>query len=162
MVNPVKGFPIQKGFNQLLEPFLYLLKNKSSRHHCASTFSGNNMLKLETSTDLAKRLDLSTDPEILGFSLWYEKGEKKGFIHKFKFKFDTTNADRNSFAFSALKAPTAKTAPESYMYDLDTAIMIQGVFKWFTEVTPQLHYVYSVENKGKTQLGTALVQKILS
>lgn len=146
----------------MLEPFLYLLNNKSYPHHYASTFSGNNMLKIETPTDLAKRLGLSNDPEILGFSLWYEKGEKKGFIHKFKFKFDTINGDRNSFAFSALKAPTAKTAPESYIYDLDTAIMIQGVFKWFTEVTPQLHYVYSIEKNGKTQLGTALVQKILS
>lgn len=120
------------------------------------------MLKLESPNDLAKRLNLSTDPEILGYSLWYEKGEKSGFIHKFKFKFDSTNGDRNSFGFSVLKAPTAKTAPESYIYDLDTAIMIQSVFKWFTEVTPQLHYVYSAQKNGKTQLGTALVQKILS
>lgn len=120
------------------------------------------MLKLESPNDLAKRLNLSTDPEILGYSLWYEKGEKSGFIYKFKFKFDSTNGDRNSFGFSVLKAPTAKTAPESYIYDLDTAIMIQSVFKWFTEVTPQLHYVYSAQKNGKTQLGTALVQKILS
>lgn len=120
------------------------------------------MLKLESTTDLAKRLDLSTEPEILGYSLWYEKGDKQGFIHKFKFKFDSVNGDRNSFGFSVLKAPTAKTAPESYIYDLDTAIMIQSVFKWFTEVTPQLHYVYSAQKNGKTQLGTALVQKILS
>lgn len=120
------------------------------------------MLKLETSTELAKRLDLSSDPEILGFSLWYEKGEKAGFIHKFKFKFETTNGDRNSFAFNVIKAPTAKTLPDSYIFDLETAIMIQGIFKWFTEVTPQLHYVYSAQIKGKTHLGTALVHKILS
>lgn len=120
------------------------------------------MLKLETPSDLAQRLELSSEPEILGYSLWYEKGDKAGFVQKFKFKFDSTNGDRNSFAFNVLKAPTAKTTPDSYIFDLDTAIMIQGVFKWFTEVTPQLHYVYSVENKGKTQLGTALVQKILS
>lgn len=120
------------------------------------------MLKLETPTDLAKRFNLPSDPEILGYALWYEKGEKSGFIHKFKFKFDVTNGDRNSFAFNVIKAPTAKTSPDTYIFDLDTAIMIQSVFKWFTEVTPQLHYVYSAQIKGKTQLGTALVQKNLS
>lgn len=120
------------------------------------------MLKLESPNDLAKRLNLSTDPEILGYSLWYEKGEKSGFIHKFKFKFDSTNGDRNSFGFNVIKVPTAKTSPDTYIFDLDTAIMIQSVFKWFTEVTPQLHYVYSAQKNGKTQLGTALVHKILS
>lgn len=120
------------------------------------------MLKLETPHDLARRLDLPNDPDILGYALLYEKGDKVGFIQKFKFKFDSLNGDRNSFGFSILKTPTIKTPAESYIYDLDTALMVQGIFKWFTEVTPQLHYVYNTQANGKTVLSTALVQRILS
>lgn len=120
------------------------------------------MLKLENSTDLETRLQLSSTPEILGYALWYEKCDKVGFINKFKFKFDSVNGDRNSFGFSVLKAPTNKTPADGYIYDLDTAIMVQSVFKWFTEVTPQLYYVYINQVNDKTILSTALVQKILS
>lgn len=120
------------------------------------------MLKLETPTDLETRLQLPNAPEILGYALWYEKCDKVGFINKFKFKFDSINGDRNSFGFNVVKAPTNRTPADGFIYDLDTAIMVQGVFKWFTEVTPQLHYVYTNQVNGKTILATALVQKILS
>lgn len=120
------------------------------------------MLKLETPVNLETRLQLPNTPEILGYALRYEKCDKVGFINKFKFKFDSINGDRNSFGFNVVKAPTNRTPADGYIYDLDTAIMIQGVFKWFTEVTPQLHYVYTNQVNGKTIMATALVQKILS
>lgn len=120
------------------------------------------MLKLESPSDLAARLELPNEPDILGYALWYKKGEKEGFVQKFKFKFDAVNSDKNSFGYTVLKSPTNKTDADSYIYDLDTAIMVQGIFKWFTEVSPQIHYVYTIQEKGKTVLQTEIVQKVLS
>ncbi|EOZ8645353.1 hypothetical protein ACQWTT_001104 [Acinetobacter baumannii] len=116
------------------------------------------MLRLENPADLAKRLGLSIEPDILGFSLWYEKGEKRGFIQKFKFKFDTVNTDRNCFKFGILKTPTNKTDADTYIYDYETAVMIKSVFLWFTGVSPQIYYVLSIQQNDKNILSTVLVE----
>jgi hypothetical protein len=120
------------------------------------------MFKLESPTELAARLELPNSPDILGYALWYTKGEKEGFIQKFKFKFDAVNPDKNSFGYTVLKSPTNKTPADSYVYDLETALMVQGVFKWFTEVSPQIHYVYTIQVDGKTVLNTSIIQNVLS
>lgn len=119
------------------------------------------MLRLENPADLAKRLGLPVEPDILGYALWYEKGEKSGFIQKFKFRFDTLKPDHNSFHFGILKAPSNKTDADSYIYDFETAVMIQNVFQWFTGVSPQIHYVLSTQSNEKNIVSTFIVENSL-
>lgn len=103
------------------------------------------MLKIESAKELQVRLGLQDEPEHLGYVLFQEG---KGYLQKFQFKFNTVDPDKNMLGMTHLKNLTTSTKQETYLYDLETAELVQHILRWHYGRQHQIHYVLKHQVRG--------------
>lgn len=122
----------------------------------------NGMFHIEDHIDLIDRLKLPNESKLLGYSLWFHKGEKSGFVHEFNFNFVTAKSTEHNFSYSLSKRIQHGMNLDKCIYDLETVTMIQHIFNWYTSVSPKVHYVIHVLMNNENKYHTEPVKLIYS
>lgn len=120
------------------------------------------MFHIEDHIDLLDRLKLPNESKLLGYSLWFHKGEKSGFVHEFSFNFVTAKSTEHNFSYSLSKRIQHGMNLDKCIYDLETVTMIQHIFNWYTSVSPKVHYVIHVLMNNENKYHTEPVKLIYS